>query len=258
MPRIAIVGSCISRDLWPIRGDGVADLLYISRTSLPSLFAPAIEGFVPKADPPVGLGPFQHRAMVEDIRKTALARLVGFRPTHLIVDFIDDRHDLLTVGDSLISESWELRESGYLSQSAFAQSRRIPRLSAGCERLWLDGLASFAGLLSATPLRQAQVILHSARWADHSVAGDQISPLSGVEIVPGRPADIDAHNVLLTRYETAFLREVPMAKVVAAPELRLADEGHRWGLSPFHYIPAYYEAVWRQLEPLGVRQVIAA
>ena len=34
---------------------------------------------------------------------------------------------------------------------------------------------------------------------------------------------------------------------------RLADDRHLWGLSPFHYVPAYYEAVWRQLEELGVR-----
>jgi len=44
MPRVAIVGSCITRDLWPIRGDGAEHLFYVSRTGLPSLFAPALEG----------------------------------------------------------------------------------------------------------------------------------------------------------------------------------------------------------------------
>ena len=37
MARVAIIGSCITRDLWPILGEAPADLLYISRTSLPSL-----------------------------------------------------------------------------------------------------------------------------------------------------------------------------------------------------------------------------
>ena len=43
----------------------------------------------------------------------------------------------------------------------------------------------------------------------------------------------------------------PMAEV-AAPDERRADPGHEWGLSPFHYEPAYNAAIWRQLEALGV------
>ena len=41
MPKVAIIGSCITRDLWPIRGE-TAELLYVSRTSLPSLMAPPL------------------------------------------------------------------------------------------------------------------------------------------------------------------------------------------------------------------------
>jgi hypothetical protein len=44
----------------------------------------------------------------------------------------------------------------------------------------------------------------------------------------------------------------PMAQV-EAPGERRADAAHEWGLSPFHYEPAYYAAIWRQLEELGVR-----
>jgi hypothetical protein len=40
---------------------------------------------------------------------------------------------------------------------------------------------------------------------------------------------------------------------VEAPEERRADPAHEWGLSPFHYEPAYYAAIWRQLEGLGIR-----
>jgi len=254
MSRVAIVGSCITRDLWRFRGQTVADLHYISRTSFPSLFANPIKGFRPAAHP-AGLKPQPHRALVADIAKTALAGLVAWRPTHLIFDFIDERFDLLAAGGSLVTHSWELETSGYLKQPALRGARSIPRPSAAAERLWLDAAAEFAALVRATPLRDATLILHGARWAEHrrSPNGRRV-PLSDIEILPGRPADIGEHNALLARYEAAFTELMPAMARVEAPEHRLADAEHEWGLSPFHYEPAYYAEIRRQLEELGVRR----
>ena len=124
MSRVAIVGSCISRDLWRFRGELVAKtaperpppMCYVSRTSIPSLFVTPVAGFRPAERPPGGLKPQPHRALVADLRKTALAELVAFRPTHLIFDFIDERFDLLSIGQSVVTDSWELEASGYRRQ----------------------------------------------------------------------------------------------------------------------------------------------
>jgi hypothetical protein len=254
MSRVAIVGSCITRDLWRFRGQPVAELHYISRTSFPSLFARPVPDFRPAAKPPGGLKPQPHRALVADIAKTALAGLIAFRPSHIIFDFIDERFDLLSVGGGLITHSWELEASGYLKQPALRGARRIPRLSAAAQRLWLEAAAELAAFVRATPLKDAKLILHNAQWAEHrrGPAGRD-APLTDVEILPGVPADIGEHNALLAEYEAAFKGLMPpMAQVEAAGERR-ADPGHEWGLSPFHYEPAYYAAIWRQLEELGVR-----
>ena len=246
MSRVAIVGSCISRDVWRFRGeagsDAPADLLYISRTSLPSLFATPLAGFRAAARPPGGLRPQPHRALVADLRKTALASLVAFRPTHLIIDFIDERFDLLSVGGTLVTDSWELEASGYRAQRALKAARPIPRLSAPCERLWLEAAGEFAALVRATPLAGATLILHGARWA----------PLADVEILPGVSADIGANNALLARYEAAFTALMPPMARVEAPDLRVADQAHQWGPSPFHYGRDYYAEIWRQFARLGV------
>jgi hypothetical protein len=258
MPRIAILGSCITRDLWPVRGE-LPDLLYISRTSFPSLLAQPLAGFRPAAKPPAGLGRHQHNALVADLQKTALARLVAFRPTHLIFDFIDERFDLLSVGASLVTHSWELEVSGYLKQRAFKGARPIARLGGACERLWMEAAIELAALIQSTPLRNALPILHSARWADHARgAGGRDRPIGEVEALPGRPIPIAGHNDLLARYERRFLELTPNAAVVAAPEHRLADPQHQWGLSPFHYVPDYYAAIWRALEGLGVERALSA
>jgi hypothetical protein len=258
-PRIAILGSCITRDLWPIRGGDAQLLAYVSRTSFPGLFAPPVEGFAPDERPPGDLHLHEHNALVADLRKTALARLVAYRPTHLIVDFIDERFDLLAVGRALASYSGEMARSGYMAQPALSRARLIPRLSASCERLWTEAAGEFAAFVRATPLRDARLILHSARWATHQRGADgRLSPVSDVEVVAGHPVDIADYNALLERQEATFEALMPpMARVDAQPQ-RLADPAHRWGLSPFHYVPEYYDEVRRQLGQMGLARAFTA
>jgi hypothetical protein len=254
MTRIAIVGSCITRDLWPIRGDGVEGLTYVSRTGLPSLLAPPVAGFRPRRErPPGDLRRHEHNALVADLEKTALARLVEARPTHVIFDFIDERFDLFAAGDAVATHSAELIRSGYLAQGAFRHMRPIPRLSAAAERLWLEAAAAFAGLVRATPLAQATLILHSARWAtEFRASSGRTAPLRNVELTGGRPIEIGPYNDLLARQEAAFEALMPPMARVEAPALRLADAAHAWGLSPFHYVPEYYDEIRGQLAELGV------
>lgn len=253
MSRIAIVGSCITRDLWPIRGGGAERLLYISRTSFPSLFSDPVEGFSPARRRPGGLRKHEHAALVADIQKTGIGRLVAFRPTHIIFDFIDDRFDLLAMENAIVVRSGEMMRSGYLARPALRRHMTIPRLSAACDRLWTDGVAEFAALVRGTTLERAQLILHSARWAtQHRDEDGRIRPIRNVEIVGGDPVEIADYNDLLVRQEATFERLMPpLARVDAGP-LRLAETAHRWGLSPFHYVPEYYDEVRRQLWALGL------
>lgn len=252
-PRIAILGSCITRDLWPIRGGGAENLLYVSRTSFPSLFSPPVRGFVPDEGLPGDLHQHEHAALVADLRKTALARLVAYRPTHLIFDFIDERFDLLATNGALANLSGEMVRSGYMAQPVLAAGRRLSRLSPACERLWMDGVAEFAAVVRATPLKDAVLIHHQARWAQNQrTPTGEILPITGVEIVGGQPAEISDYNALLERQEAAFRAVMPpMARIDAGVE-RLADSVHRWGLSPFHYVPEYYDEVRRQLSEIGL------
>lgn len=253
MPRIAIVGSCITRDLWPIRGGGAEALLYVSRTSLPGLLSVPVEGFRPADEPPGDLHPHEHKSLVTDLQKTALGTLVAWRPTHIIFDFIDERFDLLSVGPSLATNSGEMVRSGYRTQASLTAVRTVHRLSDACERLWLEAADEFAALVRATPLARAQLILHGARWAETKrLADGRIEPIDHVEIIGGQRAEIPDYNALLARQEAAFQALMPPMTRIDAGAYRIADAGHRWGLSPFHYVPEYYDEVRRQLAVLGL------
>jgi hypothetical protein len=253
MSRVAILGSCITRDLWSVLGADPNGVHYISRTSLPSLFARPVKGFEPSPDPPNGLKRHQHRAIVDDLTKRTLPALVAFRPTHLIFDFIDERFDLLAAADgALAAHSWELEVSGYLAQPVLRHAARIPRLSDACDSLWMDALVELTAFLQATPLREAAVILHRSRWAERWRDADgAVHAFEDVEIWTDRPADIGQHNALLERYQAAFKAATPHAVEIGGSE-RLADATHRWGLSPFHYTEEYYHEVWAQLRALGI------
>jgi hypothetical protein len=252
-PRIAILGSCITRDLWPIRGGGAENLLYVSRTSFPSLFSPPLLGFQQQEAPPGDLHNHEHAALIADFRKTALARLVAYRPTHLIFDFIDERFDLLATNGALVNYSGEMVRSGYMAQAVLAAGRKAPRLSPGCERLWMDAAGEFAALVRATPLREAMLIHHEARWATHQRTPEgHILPITDVQIVGGQPGEIAPYNALLERQEAAFRAVMPPMARVEAGRFRLGDSAHRWGLSPFHYVPEYYDEVRRQLTAVGL------
>lgn len=258
MPRIAIVGSCITRDLWPIRGGGAEALLYVSRTSIPGLLSAPVEGFSPSEALPGDLHQHEHKALVADLRKTALPTLLAYRPTHIIFDFIDERFDLLSVGPALAAHSGELFRSGYRTQPAFDAVRTVPRLSDACERLWLEAAAEFAAVVRATPLARAQLILHSARWADRQRLPDgRTTPIENVEILGGQPVAIADYNALLDRQEAAFEALLPPMGKIDAGAFRLADSEHRWGLSPFHYVPEYYDEVRRQLGGLGLSEAFS-
>lgn len=254
MSRVAIIGSCITRDLWPIRGDGNEGLLYISRTSLPSLLSPAVSGFEAFGHAPPALTPSQQRAVAADLGKTALNALVAHRPTHIIFDFIDERFDLLSISGALGTHSWELEVSGYLDLPAFAGRRTIKRTGAACGGLWAAAAGELAALIAATPLSEARILLHQARWAERHLDAEgreQAFP-DDLEIFEGRPASLTEHNRLLADYETLFLSLLPNAVRVAAPDRRLADARHQWGLSPFHYVDDYYQEIRAQLAAAGV------
>ena len=109
-----------------------------------------------------------------------------------------------------------------------------------------------AAVIALSPLNTCQIILHASRWAhtyrDAQGALQAFPP--EVEILPRETANIREQNDLLARYEARFLAAFPAAAIVRS-DLGQADEAHRWGLSPFHYVDAYYEDIRGQLARLG-------
>ena len=251
MSRVAIIGSCITRDIWRECDLALDNVLYISRSSLPSLTSGplAVLPDLPADPPPIdGIGRHSIRMVEADLRKSALASLVEHRPTHIIFDFIDERFDLLEQDGAIVTRSWELDCLELIGGPGLPSPRVIPRLSDEVDALWQAAAEAMGRLLNGPALAEAKVIIHHTQWAR---TYRQKTGETGVFDLG--PVDWEGHNALLRRYRDLLLSAVPRAKVVEAPSsAQTGDEGHIWGLSPFHYAPDYYADVWRQLQALGV------
>ncbi len=257
MSRTAIIGSCITRDIWRECELDFTGVLYVARSSLASLTSAPIEGVPIPAEPPAGVDGFGRnslRRVAADLDKTALAQIVAQKPTHLIFDFIDERFDLLEQDGAVATHSWELDRLGLIGGPGLATPVHIDRLSPRADALWREGLAKIAALLNSGALADTKVILHHAQWARiHLDAGGMPGRFEdSVPVWPGS-ASLTVQNALLRHYRDLFLQAVPRAHVVqAASQYLIADARHAWGLSPFHYVRGYYVDVWRRLRGLGV------
>lgn len=239
--RIGIFGSCVSRDAFSVdssTGDASVSQMglsfYYARSNLASIgAAPFVENAVLEKI----ASPFQRRQVLADMRKDVLSTLATADYDVLLIDFIDQRFKILGNGrDGWLTLSTEYARAAPRPNSTRVLSRDNPRLDS----LWCDGLKKFHEAFCRNPSK-TKVIINEAYWATEAL-GEPFSP----ELL--REATIE--NLRLQRMYNAA-RETfgaSAAAITYADHELLADPSHKWGLAPFHYVPAFYK---RTLDSLG-------
>jgi hypothetical protein len=227
--KFQIYGSCVTRDIFSIMNadDFVVD--YRARCSIHSYTAPALrEKDLP--DLSSMTSKFQERMVRMDFTKHILK---NDSSTPIIVDFIDERFNVLSVGESLVTASNEFNKIA----AADPRFKVAFRRDEGEETRFREACAKFAAIHLGVP-----IILHISRYATHRRDGNDSSLLD-------EQTKINRMNSNLEMYERIFCEEVPVIfKLEVAKEFRLADVNHKWGLAPFHYVQAYYDEALRLLK----------
>ena len=224
---------------------------FVARTGLVSLMS-APPGEVPLPDF-AKLPPFVSRCVTADIRKTALATVAAFRPDILVLDFIDERFDILRQGEACITKSLDFVTAGGLGWAKHAEL--VDRAAEATTLLWTAAAGRFVTALRTTDgLKGAKVVLHRAPWARIMVAGGDLGgPVergaATVAIGDGKHVDVARYGVLATKYYDIFAALMPECVQLTVPEkYHFGATKHRWGPAPFHYVTGYYRAL---VEALG-------
>ena len=242
-PKLAIVGSCITRDGFEFEGPRrTAISSYLARQSFAGLSGPALaydEAWYGD------LNPFERRCALADLGKGGDYWAFENAAEWLVVDYIDERFDLLKIGRTLVSGTKQVKQPGFLARYADAFTLQ-PRLSAETTAMWRTGAEVFFRR-ALKRFRPERIILHEGNWASAFRARDGTTS----SFPPGYARLIGPHNALLESYFAITKELVPGISVIrVSPDLVFADPEHRWSKEPFHYISDYYHAFLGALHAL--------
>lgn len=236
--RLLIFGSCVSRDILNHQGNAEKIFLvdYYARSSFASL------GLQP-CDERVELSKidsaFQRRMVERDLCKAFFCDLERLSFDILLIDLIDERFDLYISDESSgCTLSNELYSSGF--QCASTRGFVVPSGSEKFWQLWEKGWECFVKkLLSAEMLDR--VLVNQVFWSTRTESGGNFEPTYSRK-------RIDAANLLLERMYNRMRVDLQSSQFICfESDLMNGSINHRWGLSPFHYIDAYYQEAIRQL-----------
>lgn len=238
--KFAIHGSCVTRDMFEFDGRDRDLVRYQSQCSLATKGTAPVTSELPELK--TLSERFVGKMIVWDLLK---------HPFHLddvdclIVDLIDERFHVYRIGSSLITKTLRLRESGLCERLEleipypFDSAAHRDRFVAGCRAF----KASLAG-------SRAIVAFHDARWATRYARDGELVAFE-------EAGKIEKANRRLAWLASVF-RDLFDPDIVVVPDERflIADDGHKWGRAPFHYVEGYYHDVWEKLSS-GLRALDA-
>ncbi|KWE81342.1 DUF6270 domain-containing protein [Burkholderia territorii] len=233
--KLLILGTCVSRDALEFVSDGSIELSdYYARSSLASLNAVPFSEDIPRciSDIPSSFG---RRVVERDLTKRFFRDALVEKTDIVLVDLIDERFDLW-VDDSTgrcCTLSDEIVRAGFARE--YKRGRTVRSGGEEFWDRWCEGWARFLSYATKMGLRR-NIAINKVFWGERTVAGRQFSwGVADNNMLLGRMYDYIARDLA----QTQFL-EYP-------PELLVGDDNHRWGVSPFHYVPELYRETIRLL-----------
>lgn len=237
-----IFGSCVSRDLFEY--DAAKELHckeYIARQSLLSLFEQPIELeeeelFAVKSN-------FQKKVLLNDFNKKTLERFEQSKSDFFLVDFIDERFNLIKLKKSYLTYSSELMVSHYLDGKKYKVIDKKNWGKRKLERNVRPLVERFAWNIQKI-YKAENIVIHKARMLNEYIGRDGIThPFSQEYIEDNRRV-----NYILDNMYIWLERCLDNPKVIDVSKSYRADEKHKWGLAVMHYQPEYYDEVIETLK----------
>lgn len=234
MITVSIWGSCVSRDtlaLSPTFNDELTVGKYVARQSWIS----AVSDPVPYPGDTL-TSKFQSRMLRGDFASNALEMIRESSSTSdfIVLDLVDDRFNTV-----------QISESQYFTLSATAKKQKMASYfpikntfkpgTPEHTQLWLSAAKTVRKTLDAV---MGKVLVLGVPWATGDSEGESLPSHLGKTVHEWN----EINSVLLD-----ILRSLDFEVIEVPEEIAIADPTHRWGRSPFHYIPEVYDYCAREI-----------
>lgn len=231
--KVDIFGSCVTRDAFSfddIRTSRVQN--YLGRQSFIGLQDKAVPFDERWFDE---VNAWERKCAVAALCKAENAFPFSSDSDYLIVDYIDERLDLIDIEGSRVLLTKHVLQPGFKAHYE-GRFKQIRRLSSDTLADWTSGARTFFERAVAH-YGAERIILHKAHWAHHFKDDDgTLTPFGN-----DWPDKIARNNDLLDRYHAITEALVPGLKTVEVEQgFIFADPAHKWSKEPFHYRPEYY------------------
>lgn len=235
--RITVYGSCVARDsARELERRGWSVERYVARQSLISVGRPADAGDLNLS---VLTSPFARRSFLSDMVGNLEAQLttVAARTDLLLWDLNDERLGVLeTAPGAFLTRSTEAMTAGLYDN---VTARLVELGTTEHLHLWRPSLHHFSAFLKQLDLMEKAVLIY-VPWAMRT-ASDEPTVSSWGQTAAET-------NWAMTRYIDLVRQETGVRILQAPDELVIADDAHRGGSAPFHYVDALYTWLADELE----------
>ncbi|MFD1376381.1 MULTISPECIES: DUF6270 domain-containing protein [Micrococcaceae] len=235
MVNFFIYGGCVSRDAYELVKDEHYLTGYIARQSLISANS-LPETRINTANSSTN---FNSRMVVGDIKSSLFSTLreKSNEVEVFLFDILSERLGVYRLqGGRYITNSAELSKSSLLDDFPYAKAKIHFGTSQHFE-LWKQGVLTLKDILVECGLFSNSIYIETI-WTDHSCQGSNVPKFR----------NWSAHyaNKLYEPY-FSYLRELGFRSIKPSLDISLSDENHKWGSSPYHYQPEYYQEILVQV-----------
>lgn len=254
-PTIAVVGSCVSRDVFNSRfTEGYKNFVNVGETIYQSTLPSLVRSNSVDYEEPQGLQE-QFRSTIEDEYKgTNFDRLIASRPDFVLFDLFSDVHFGVTrklggyvTRNHMAFKSLHDADQFYDDSSANSPDRMRFEARTSTVNTYEDVAAHALGFIAKTIKRElpnTELILNSARFATtHTDQDGSISNFSNAARLIEKNKNWDAADKL-------FLSNIGAHQITHPSENFEGSFNHPWGLHPVHYTQPYYDELWHQIKEI--------
>lgn len=228
---VVILGSCVARDSMEINNImspcKVSIGEYIGRNSIAAMNSN-------KFDYPEGSvnlpSAFLTKCITYDLEKTTAEKVVNAltKESILLLDFMDERFDLIEVDDALITNSWDYRETA-LCKNIVSPTNVHAFYSSYKIKLWKAGFNSLVEKASKVCSRKNIIVF--------------APPMTRVLYCEDKTITFDESRYKISEYNEmldimkGYLKDqYPDIHIIEPlPWMLFCDYRHRWGGHPYHY-----------------------